>query len=82
MRVLKGAESLSEENIQRIKRDGFCPSIQSLALDGNDLVKLGISGKEIGETLSYLLDAVTEDPSMNDREKLMELVKTKNCDNS
>lgn len=82
MRVLKGAESLSEGNIQRIKRDGFCPSIQSLALDGNDLVKLGISGKEIGETLSYLLDAVTEDPSMNDREKLMELVKTKNCDNS
>ena len=77
MRVLRGAECLSEDNIRRIKKDGFCPSIQSLALGGNDLLKLGIAGKEIGQTLSYLLDAVTEDPTVNTAEKLTELI-TKN----
>jgi tRNA nucleotidyltransferase (CCA-adding enzyme) len=74
MRVLRGAECLSEENMERIKKDGFCPSIQDLALGGNDLIKLGIGGKEIGETLSYLLEAVTVDPTVNTTENLTELI--------
>ena len=71
------ADGILFYDLRRIKKDGICPSIQSLALGGNDLLKLGIAGKEIGQTLSYLLDAVTEDPTMNTAEKLTELI-TKN----
>ena len=82
MRTLRGAVDLTEERIQRIKRDGFCASLSDLAIGGKDLLALGMSGKEVGEVLSFLLDAVTEEPMLNTMEKLMQLVKTKNCDNS
>ena len=48
-------------------------SISDLALSGNDLISLGIHGKNIGETLSYLLECVINDPSLNDRKTLLDI---------
>lgn len=46
-------------------------TIKDLAVGGNDLMRLGVKkGPAIGRTLSYLLDAVLEDPSLNEKETL------------
>ncbi len=50
--------------------------IKDLAINGNDLLAIGIRpGKEIGIALNELLEAVTDDPEMNTREKLLEAAK-------
>ena len=52
-----------------------CLSIKDLAVSGSDLIALGMEpGKAIGEMLGALLDAVLEEPSLNTKEKLTELV--------
>lgn len=52
-----------------------CLSIKELAISGSDLIALGMEqGKILGETLKYLLEQVLEDPSLNTKEKLIQLV--------
>lgn len=50
-------------------------STKVLTIDGNDVMQhLGIPpGATVGKVLNQLLDAVTDDPSLNTREKLLEL---------
>ena len=47
-----------------------------LAVTGRDLEELGLSGRQIGETLAALLDRVLEDPSANTRERLLALARS------
>lgn len=82
MSTLRGAADLGEERILKIKQDGYCESLSDLAIGGKDLLALGMSGKEVGEVLTFLLEAVTDEPRLNNKEKLMQLVKTKNYDNN
>ena len=49
--------------------------LSDLAVDGTDLQKLGLSGPKLGATLNALLDAVVRDPSLNTRNRLLELAK-------
>jgi tRNA nucleotidyltransferase (CCA-adding enzyme) len=44
-----------------------------LAVTGRDLEALGLGGRQIGETLSALLERVLEEPSANTRERLLAL---------
>ena len=49
-----------------------CFSLSSLAVNGDDLITLGIpAGKEIGEALQFLLQAVIDEKCENDREQLL-----------
>jgi poly(A) polymerase len=51
-------------------------SIRDLAVNGNDLIKMGIpKGKNLGTTLSYLLEAVLDDPKQNNAEQLLTIAK-------
>lgn len=62
-------EVLEEKNIY--KKD-------DLEINGYDIIKLGYSeGKIVGEILSYLFDKVIDDPELNKKEILLELVKDK-----
>lgn len=46
-----------------------------IALNGRDIMELGFpQGKIIGEILDYLLEVVIEDPSANDRNRLIEII--------
>lgn len=55
-----------------------CISVASLAVNGNDLIALGMKpGKEIGEMLSHLLDRVIRGKLENDRDVLLTYVKKK-----
>ena len=52
-------------------------SIGDLAIDGSDLIELGIpAGPAIGATLRRLLDVVVDDPSKNQRDTLLSLART------
>jgi len=49
-----------------------CFSLSSLAVNGDDLLALGVpEGKKIGEALQFLLDAVTDEKCENDKQKLI-----------
>jgi tRNA nucleotidyltransferase (CCA-adding enzyme) len=49
--------------------------IADLAIDGEDLQKLGLKGPAIGRVLKQLLDVVLEDPSLNTPAKLLDRAK-------
>lgn len=68
------------ESLDRLYRkviaDGDCLSIKDLAVNGYDLMEIGIpSGPALGKTLGRLLELVLDDPSMNDKEKLLAALK-------
>jgi tRNA nucleotidyltransferase (CCA-adding enzyme) len=65
------------ETAGRVARSGAPLSLGDLAITGDDLLKAGVpKGPAVGETLRALLDQVLEDPSLNTREKLLELAPT------
>ena len=45
--------------------------VADLAVDGNDLARLGIKGPAVGQTLRNLLETVITDPASNTRETLL-----------
>ena len=58
---------------RELAREGAL-SLRTLAVNGEDLKKLGVSpSREMGELLSALLDAVVEGEAENDREALLRL---------
>lgn len=53
-------------------------SIKELAVTGRDIIALGVSpGPRMGEILRGLLEEVLEEPSINTKEQLLDLVKDK-----
>ena len=50
--------------------------VADLAIDGNDLRELGVTGPAAGATLRKLLDVVINQPGRNSREELLAIVKT------
>ena len=66
---------LFEEKINKILNSNEPLSIKDLAIDGSDILSLGIcEGREIGKILNYLLDKVLDNSSLNTKEKLLNLV--------
>ena len=45
--------------------------MRHLAVTGDDLLELGLRGREVGEMLRFLLDYVIEYPDNNKRELLL-----------
>jgi tRNA nucleotidyltransferase (CCA-adding enzyme) len=62
-------ESVYRRAIRIAYRDPV--EVSDLAVNGEDLIKVGISGKRLGETLRSLLQYVLEDPARNSREALL-----------
>ena len=52
-----------------------CVNIGSLAVHGDDIIRLGAKGREVGVILERLLSRVLDDPSKNEKEKLLRLAK-------
>ena len=57
--------------LEEIRSEDGCLSLKDLAVNGNDLVKIGFSGRTIGTMLNWLLDQVMEETLPNDREILL-----------
>ena len=59
---------------EQIVKQNDCVRVADLAIDGKDLMELGVpQGPEMGKVLNCLLEKVMDDPSLNTKEKLTEL---------
>ena len=62
--------------IEEIRQEDACLSLRTLAVDGDDLMALGIpKGKRIGEMLHALLDDVIEERLPNEKNALLQEAK-------
>jgi tRNA nucleotidyltransferase (CCA-adding enzyme) len=76
-RLRHGAEPAWAPGIAASRARHEAVSRAELALDGNDLVALGIPpGPRLGETLDLLLQRVLADPTRNTRERLTAIVRS------
>ena len=58
---------------ENIKKEGECVSLKKLAVNGKDLIALGVTpGKRIGEVLGAMLEDVIDEPSHNTKEYLLD----------
>lgn len=62
--------ALSRE-LKAVIKSGECFSMKHLAVTGDDLLELGLRGREVGEMLRFLLDYVIEYPGNNQRDLLL-----------
>jgi tRNA nucleotidyltransferase (CCA-adding enzyme) len=63
------------ELYREIKENSEPFGLKNLKINGNDLKELGYEGKKIGEVLNILLEKVIENPEINEKGKLIEIVK-------
>ena len=67
--------------IDEVVARGDCTSVKALAIGGQDMMALGLSGRAIGQMLNAALEHVLEKPEMNTRETLLNWVRgnLENC---
>ena len=70
---LKTIKKLYDEILER----GDCVDLKGLAVNGSDLMELGIVGEQIGETLDWLLHIVMENPALNNKNTLISFVENR-----
>ena len=59
-----------------VKQKNLCYSIKQLDITGNDLINAGIpEGKQLGQTLDMLVDAVIDGKVENKKDKLLNYLK-------
>ncbi len=70
--------TLLKAHVEKVLAEGAALSTRDLAIDGHVLMEeLGVKpGRIIGEILEACLEGVIQDPSLNDREKLLEKART------
>lgn len=62
--------------IEKIIENKNCLSLKSLKINGSDLIALGIpKGRVIGQILNELFQVVLDDPSENEKNKLLHIAK-------
>ncbi len=61
--------------IDEIQAEQACLQIKDLAIDGHDLMALGLTGPAIGKALASLLEQVLEETIPNEKEALIRAVK-------
>ena len=57
--------------LEEIRSEDGCLSLKDLAVNGNDLVRIGFSGRTIGLMLNWLLEQVMEETLPNERSVLL-----------
>ena len=60
--------------LDEIINNDECYSLKQLAINGNDLIKLGYEDKKIGEMLNTLLNIVIDDNYLNNKESLLNII--------
>ncbi len=75
----EGRSALAEQasTVLTVLRKGDPVTLAALAIDGDDLKGLGLGpGPEFGRILEACLDAVIENPELNERDRLLEFART------
>lgn len=66
-----------EAVLERLLTEDACFTLRHLAVDGRDMMTLGLRGREIGETLDDLLTRVAEGELPNEKDALLQWVRAK-----
>ena len=74
--LLKTADNSVYRMYEEIKINQECYQLSSLAINGKDLIKLGLKNDEIKKTLDCLLNLVITDNSLNEKKNLTEILLT------
>ena len=61
--------------INKLEHENLSFSLKDLAVNGNDMINLGLTGKDIGASLKYLLEAVLNDEVKNDKQSLLDYLR-------
>ena len=72
-RFLQGEIDRAECILDQLLVEGACVSLRQLAVNGRDLLAMGLSGPAVGQTLRELLNAVLDDSLPNERHALLVL---------
>lgn len=83
--ILAQSEYLKEEKLSRVDfienefelilKENACFKLKDLAVNGNDMISLGVNEIRIGEVLEYLLSQVVEEKLSNQKETLIKSAK-------
>lgn len=63
--------------LEEIRQENACLSLKDLAVNGRDLMALGIRGRDVGQTLNALLEQVLDEAIPNQREALLDYAKNR-----
>lgn len=62
------------ELLHEVEAEDSCLSIKDLAVNGHDVMSLGLNGRDVGRALSLLLDAVIDERVKNNRDELLKFL--------
>ena len=74
-RFLQGEIDRAESILDQLLAEGACVSLRQLAVNGRDLLAMGLSGPAVGQTLRELLNAVLDGALPNERQALLAAVR-------
>ena len=64
-----------EVRISEVRQEDMALKVADLAITGHDLQELGIQqGPEMGNIMNHLLEKVLDDPALNEKKKLVDIV--------
>ena len=72
----------AEEIMERLLAEQACFSLKQMAVNGRDLLALGLQGPAVGAMLERLLDGVVEGELLNEREALLRAAERMKEDNN
>lgn len=59
------------ELLHEVEAEDSCLSLKDLAVNGHDVMSLGLRGRDVGNALSYLLEAVIDERVNNNHDELL-----------
>ena len=67
-----GIFSRIRSTLEELKEENACVTLKDLAVNGRDLMALGITGKALGQTLQFLLEQVMDETLPNEKQVLLQ----------
>ena len=75
-----GGDDTLKNKVEEVLAEEDVFSLKDMDIDGNDIKNLGYKGREIGNILKYLFDKVMENPKINEKTILLEIIKREIAD--
>lgn len=75
-----GVDDALKNKVEEVLSEEDVFSLKDMDIDGNDVKNLGYKGREIGNILKYLFDKVMENPKINEKTILLEIIKREIAD--
>ena len=71
-----------DDLLSQLRQEDACLSLKDLAVKGNDIMTLGITGKSVGQALNHLLEQVVDEQLPNEKNALLSYLQTKIKENT